>query len=207
MADDPTDSQLDDKVQAQTQPPRTLRVIISKCRNLPEGSSTVVSYNYQLKPGEQPEESDSLTGTSEPLDEAAQGKENNYNFSADHILPSIDGAVLKSLITEPFVLNVEGLSAPGKVSIPLTDLVWRPKLTVDDPDEDEFLPEFPGEPRFPQSSFSPVFNSPYLRIGNSPQGPASTDGSRSRRPPTPRTPRRPSRPTPSSSSSSSSPTA
>jgi hypothetical protein len=157
MADDPTDSQLDDKVQAQTQPPRTLRVIISKCRNLPEGSSTVVSYNYQLKPGEQPEESDSLTGTSEPLDEAAQGKENNYNFSADHILPSIDGAVLKSLITEPFVLNVEGLSAPGKVSIPLTDLVWRPKLTVDDPDEDEFLPEFPGEPRFPQSSFSHGF--------------------------------------------------
>jgi hypothetical protein len=140
---EPTDSPSHDEGQAHA--PRTLRVILLKCRNLPESSSTVASYNYQLKPGGQSEESDSLAGTSEPLEEAAQGKENIYNFSAEHILPPIDGILLKTLITEPFVVNLEGLAAPGRVAIPLTNLVWRPKLSVDDPDEDEFLPEFPGE--------------------------------------------------------------
>jgi hypothetical protein len=129
---------------------RLLQIQVMKSKNLPEGSNTTISYNFQLKPNKESDEASeadqfTLAGASEPLDESAQGTENKYNFKSEHPLDAIDGVVLKTLITEPFVLNVEGLAAPGKVSIPLTNLVWRPKPTLDDPDEDEFLPEYPGK--------------------------------------------------------------
>ena len=130
--------------------PRMIRIQVTKGRNLPADSNTTVSYSYPLKPRKQSEEQDetdenTLVGSSQPLEETAQGTENQYNLLSEHILPPIDGVLLKTLITEPFVLRVEGLSAPGKVAIPLKNLVWRPKPTLDDPDEDEFLPEFPGK--------------------------------------------------------------
>ena len=40
--------------------------------------------------------------------------------------------------------SVEGLALPGKVEIPLRDLVWRPDPKPDDPDEEDFLPDAPG---------------------------------------------------------------
>lgn len=126
---------------------RLLRIQILKSKNLPEGSNTTISYTFQLKPKLESEESEqfTLSGTTEPLEEGAQGTENKYNFQTEHPLEVVDGAVLKTFITAPLVFNVEGLSSPGKVSIPLKNLVWRPKPTLDDPDEDEFLPEFPGD--------------------------------------------------------------
>ena len=39
---------------------------------------------------------------------------------------------------------MEGLSVPGKVQVPLVDLVWRPDPKPDDPDEEDYLPDAPG---------------------------------------------------------------
>jgi len=39
---------------------------------------------------------------------------------------------------------VDGLTVPGKVQVPMLDLVWRPDPKPEDPDEEDFLPDAPG---------------------------------------------------------------
>ena len=51
---------------------------------------------------------------------------------------------LYRFINLPMQFQVEGLAVPGKVQVPLVDLVWRPDPKPDDPDEEDFLPDAPG---------------------------------------------------------------
>lgn len=51
---------------------------------------------------------------------------------------------LYRFITLPMEFQVEGLAVPGKVQVPMVDLVWRPDPKPEDPDEEDFLPDAPG---------------------------------------------------------------
>ena len=139
-------------------PPNMMHVTVGSARGLPEECATVVSYKYSMLTEEQEEaavaaaaekgEGEKALGVVEgrtaEFEEPPAGTEHRYNLRESYVLPPTTDLLLYRFITLPMEFMVEGLAVPGKVQVPLLDLVWRPDPKPDDPDEDDFLPDAPG---------------------------------------------------------------
>ena len=139
-------------------PPNMMHVTIEAARGLPEECATVVSYKYSMLTEEQEEAAMAaaaeqgedekplgvVEGKTAEFEEPPAGTEHKYNLKQSYVLPPTTDLLLYRFITMPMEFKVEGLAVPGKVQIPLQDLVWRPDPKPEDPDEDDFLPDAPG---------------------------------------------------------------
>jgi hypothetical protein len=108
----------------------------------------VVSYSYVLDASaseNEETEKPTVTGSTDPFEEAPESSVNEYNFKSEHILPPITESMLQQFVTTPLQLTVEGLSVPAKVEVPLVNLVWLPNPQPSDPDDDEYLPGYSGK--------------------------------------------------------------
>ncbi len=99
--------------ETETTPPVTLKIRIEACRNVPENSSTTVSYNYALKRSpegeEEPEdggEGDAyLKAASEEFEEPPAETVHRYNLETKHALPNVNEEMLYRLITAPLEIK------------------------------------------------------------------------------------------------------